>query len=157
NLNIAPMWLLDETDWRWVLDVNLWGVIHGMAAFVPHLVRQGRGHVVNTASMAGVTASSGLGPYTASQHAVVALTAGLRAEVDQEAHCVGTTVARPSLVRSNSRDASRNRPSALDAPQGAIGRPRGPQLESEGVLRTPDEVGAQVVDAMEHDRLYVFT
>ena len=78
---LGPMWMFEDNDWEWTLSVNLLGVVHGIRAFVPHLVAQDRGHVVNTGSMAGVSAGPGLGPYMASKHAVVGLSEGLAADL----------------------------------------------------------------------------
>ena len=77
----GPMWTLTEADWAWVLGVNLWGVIHGIRAFVPHLVAQGSGRVINTASVAGLSSPPMLGPYNASKHAVVTISETLRSEL----------------------------------------------------------------------------
>ena len=73
-------WELPLSEWHRVIDVDLWGVIHGIHAFVPRILASGEpGHVVNTASMAAVTAIPGIGPYTASKHAVLGISDGLRA------------------------------------------------------------------------------
>src|SRR5438270_2220448 len=77
----GPMWTLTESDWAWVLGVNLWGAIHGVRAFVPRLVEQGEGHVVNTASMAGLTSAPMMGPYNVSKHGVVTISETLAAEL----------------------------------------------------------------------------
>ncbi len=69
----GPLWTLTEADWAWTLGVNLWGVVHGIRAFVPGMIAQGEGHVVNTASIAGLISPALLGPYVATKHAVVAL------------------------------------------------------------------------------------
>ena len=66
-------WETSNADWEWVLGVNLWGVIHGMRTFVPKMIAQGEGHVVNTASIAGLLSAPAMGPYAASKHAVVAI------------------------------------------------------------------------------------
>ena len=82
-------WEIEDSEWDWVLGVNLRGVIHGLQAFVPHLISQNSGHVVNTASMAGISVMPGIAPYLASKHAVVALSEGLAAELAQAAPGVG--------------------------------------------------------------------
>ena len=66
-------WEVSAADWEWVLGVNLWGVVHGIRAFVPRMIAQGEGHVVNTASIAGLISAPGMGPYCATKHAVVAI------------------------------------------------------------------------------------
>ena len=68
-------------DWEWVLGVNLWGVIHGVRAFVPRIIESGGGHVVNTASMAGLTSPPFMGPYNVSKHGVVTLSETLYQEL----------------------------------------------------------------------------
>jgi NAD(P)-dependent dehydrogenase (short-subunit alcohol dehydrogenase family) len=154
----APMWEMDARDWSWILGVNLWGVINGIRAFVPHLVAQGQGHVVNTASMAGLTMLPFLGPYTASKHAIVAISETLRAELDQRAPNVGVTVVCPSLVHTNIGRASRNRPTALKPPVDL--NPGGLQRhldELEAVAMEPPQIAALVLEAVESSRLHLLT
>jgi NAD(P)-dependent dehydrogenase (short-subunit alcohol dehydrogenase family) len=154
----APMWEMDSRDWSWILGVNVWGVINGIRAFVPHLVAQGQGHVVNTSSMAGLTMQPFLGPYTASKHAVVAISETLRVELDQRAPNVGVTVVCPSLVHTNIGRASRNRPDALKPPVDL--NPGGLQRhldELEAVAMEPPQIAAQVLEAVESNRLHLLT
>ena len=113
TLPTKAAWELDDEDWRWLLGVNLWGVIYGIEAFVPRLVEQGRGHVVNTASIMGLAAWPNAAAYTASKHAVVAISETLRGDLDQRGIGVGVTVLCPSHVPTNIADAARNRPAAL--------------------------------------------
>ena len=82
-------WEIEDSEWDWVLGVNLRGVIHGLQAFVPHLISQNSGHVVNTASMAGISVMPGIAAISVSKHAVVALSEGLAAELAQAAPNVG--------------------------------------------------------------------
>jgi NAD(P)-dependent dehydrogenase (short-subunit alcohol dehydrogenase family) len=107
------IWETPVNDWEWVLAVNLWGVIHGLRAFVPHLVAQNSGHVVNTSSMAGVSVPTRHGPYLASKHAVVALSESLEIELASAAPNVGVTVVCPGIVGTNIAAAQRNRPDDL--------------------------------------------
>jgi NAD(P)-dependent dehydrogenase (short-subunit alcohol dehydrogenase family) len=109
---MKPMWEFSLDDWVWVMNVNLWGVINGIRAFVPHLIAQGQGHVVNTSSMAGISTVPFLGPYTATKHAVVGLSESLSAELAQHAPGVGVTVVCPGFVSTRLADAERNRPGA---------------------------------------------
>src|ERR1700726_2770322 len=98
-------------NWRWVLDVNLMGVLHGIAAFLPHIRGHGEGgHFVNTASMAGMTGGGGLGfsPYTASKFAVVGLSEGRAAQLPPFG--IGVSVLCPSFVRTGIGESGRNRP-----------------------------------------------
>jgi len=102
------------SGWQWVIDVNLWGVIHGVRAFLPHLLAGGRGHIVNTASMAGLV--PGFNPmYDATKHAVVALTEDLYHSARDLGWPIGVSVLCPGWVRTNIVDAERNRPAAEGA------------------------------------------
>ncbi len=101
-------------DWKWVIDVNLWGVIHGIQYFLPHLRAADEAHIMATASVAGLTATPGLGPYNASKFAVVGLMETLFHEMerDDEAN-VGVSVLCPGVVKTNIITAQRNRPAHL--------------------------------------------
>lgn len=101
-------------DWRWVIDVSLWGVIHGLHSFLPHLLaNDDGGHVVNTASVAGLVAGPGIGPYNAAKYGVVAISETLAAELGAEDSNVGVSVLCPGFVRTNIFTSQRNRPEAL--------------------------------------------
>jgi NADP-dependent 3-hydroxy acid dehydrogenase YdfG len=106
----GPTWEVPLEDWRWVLEVNLDGVVNGIRSFVPHLVAQNAGHVVNTASMAGISAGPGMAPYLASKHAVFAVSEGLTAELAEAAPGVRVTVVCPGTMGTNIATAERNRP-----------------------------------------------
>jgi NAD(P)-dependent dehydrogenase (short-subunit alcohol dehydrogenase family) len=95
-----PLWQTGPQDWQRVLAVNVLGVVHGIQAFVPHLVTAGAGHVLNIASLAGLTAVPFAGAYCASKHAVVAVSETLRAELTAMGLPIGVTVACPALVRT---------------------------------------------------------
>jgi short-subunit dehydrogenase len=113
NAGVAPTGPILATSidtWRWVVDVNLMGVVHTVAAFAPGLVEQGDGHLVLTASAAGLATTPGLGAYSATKHAVVGTAATLRAELDGSG--VGVSVLCPGLVRTRIFDSERNRPDA---------------------------------------------
>jgi len=156
----VPMWAYEVNDWEWVLSVNLWVVVHGVRAFVPHLVAQNSGHVVNTASMAGVSAGPSLGPYMTSKHAVVGLSEGLAADLAIAAPGVGVTVVCPGQMLTNIVSAERNRPEGLagtdrifdDAELRAVtewmATVSGPDM-------TSDDAAAAVIDGIEADRLHV--
>lgn len=114
NAGVGSMGRTDDltlADWRWMIDVNLFGVIHGVHAFLP-LLRQNTdgGHIVNTASMAGLTTNPGMAAYTTSKFAVVGLTEVLAAEMAQEGLNVGASVLCPGPVHSNIKDSLRTRP-----------------------------------------------
>src|SRR5262245_46424992 len=109
-----PIVDLELSDWRWILSVNLEGVIHGLHAFLPRLRRQGPpAHIVNVASMAGLITleGAGLGAYAASKYAVVAISETLALELGPEG--IGVTVVCPGGVSTRINEAERNRPSEL--------------------------------------------
>ncbi|HXQ60162.1 MAG TPA: SDR family NAD(P)-dependent oxidoreductase [Acidimicrobiales bacterium] len=154
----GPLWMVSETDWTWVLGVNLWGVIHGIRAFVPLLVEQGEGHVVNTASLAGLTSPGMLGPYNVTKHSVVTMSETLYRDLAVVGSAVGVSVLCPGFVRTGIAESDRNRPEWAPAP--AV--PEG--LEFQNVVSTlvasgiePADVAAQVIDAVRGNRFYIIT
>ncbi len=108
-------WEMPLEEWRWVLEVNLWGVIHGIRSFIPALVAQGEGHVVNTASLAGWSGPPAMSPYAASKHAVLGISESLRAELELSGTGVGVSVLCPGMVNSGIMSSERNWPSRLGA------------------------------------------
>ena len=140
-------------DWQWVLGVNLWGVVHGLLAFLPRMIAGGEGgHVVNTASMAGLVASQGLGVYNTAKYAVVGLSETLAK--DLRPHGIGVTVVCPMGVATRIREAGRNRPAAL---RNAPGTPDEREMTLIGRTLDPDEVAAQTLAAVRAGALYVIT
>lgn len=148
-------------NWRWVLDVNLMGVLHGVSTFLPHIRGHGEGgHIVNTASMAGLQSGLGFSPYATSKHAVVAMSEGLAIELEPLG--IGVTVLCPGFVRTRISESGRNRPqrygSAIKpdpaSPAGALAAHLA-ELAQSGL--DPAEVAAQVLCAIRGDDLYVFT
>jgi NAD(P)-dependent dehydrogenase (short-subunit alcohol dehydrogenase family) len=139
-------------DWQWVLGVNLWGVIHGIEAFVPRMIAGGQGgHIVNTASMAGLIASQGLGVYNTSKYAVVGLSETLAK--DLRPYGVGVSVLCPMGVETRIRESERNRPAALrNAPGTGT-----PAVELIGRSLPPEVVADMVLDAIRRGELYVIT
>src|SRR3954471_7231696 len=119
----GPIWTLTEADWAWVLGVNLWGVIHGIRAFVPLLVEQGEGHVVNTASMAGLISTPMMAPYNASKHAVVTISETLHYDLQLAGSPVRVSVLCPGVVQTRIHESHRNRPGggAAEPEAGAFG------------------------------------
>jgi NAD(P)-dependent dehydrogenase (short-subunit alcohol dehydrogenase family) len=156
----GPTWEIDLNEWEWVLSVNLQGVIHGVRAFVPHLVAQGSGHVINTASMAGISAGPGMAPYLVSKHAVVALTEGLAAELALAAPGVGASVVCPGQVVTNIADARRNQPTELavdprqlTAEEWAAFKAWHDSISHDRI--SADEAAELVVEGIEADRLHI--
>jgi NAD(P)-dependent dehydrogenase (short-subunit alcohol dehydrogenase family) len=154
---MAPIADLTMDDWHWIIGVNLYGVIHGVQAFLP-LLRDNPdgGHIVNTASMAGLVASPGLGAYSVTKFGVVALTEALAAELGRADSKVGATVLCPGTVRTNIHASSRNRPARLgdrglaDVDLSADDNPAYRWI-------SPDEAGAVVVCAIKRGDLYALT
>jgi NAD(P)-dependent dehydrogenase (short-subunit alcohol dehydrogenase family) len=138
-------------DWQWVLGVNLWGVIHGVETFVPRMIAGGEGgHIVNTASMAGLIASQGLGVYNTSKYAVVGLSETLAK--DLKPYRIGVSVLCPMGVQTRIRESERNRPAALRNE-----RESAPAVELIGRYLAPEVVADMVLDAVHRDELYVIT
>jgi NAD(P)-dependent dehydrogenase (short-subunit alcohol dehydrogenase family) len=152
----VPTWQHRLEDWTWVVDVNLWGVVHGLAAFLPVMVEAGRGHVVNTASIAGLVPVPGGGnaPYAATKYAVVGLTETLQGELAEHAPGVHVTVLCPGPVTTRIHDAERNRPAALRG-SGDAPAPLPPAFAHRWPSMPPAVVAEQVLDAIESERLFV--
>jgi NAD(P)-dependent dehydrogenase (short-subunit alcohol dehydrogenase family) len=154
---LAPVAGLTLDDWRWMLGVNLWGVIHGVHAFLPILKanREG-GHIVNTASMAGLVAGPRLGAYAAAKYGVVGLTEVLAAELAADGSRVGATVLCPGTVHTSIGTSSRNRPA--DLPDAGF-KDVDIELEDNPRYRWiyPEEAGAVVVRAIKRGDLYALT
>jgi NAD(P)-dependent dehydrogenase (short-subunit alcohol dehydrogenase family) len=151
-------WEAPLSTWEWVIGVNLWGVIHGIRAFVPRIIEQDAGHVVNTASVAGLVAAPFMGPYNASKHAVVALSETLHHELALMAPHVKVSVLCPAWVNTRIGESERNRPSHL-----AVER-----SDEESVMQSalagflangldPSAVADRVCDAVHEDRFWVLT
>jgi NAD(P)-dependent dehydrogenase (short-subunit alcohol dehydrogenase family) len=139
-------------DWQWVLGVNLWGVIHGVEAFVPRMIARGEpAHIVNTASMAGLVASKGLGVYNTSKYAVVGLSETL--VKDLKPYRIGVSVLCPMGVETRIRESERNRPPGLRNEGDAGGEP----VELIGRYLAPDAVADMVLAVIRSNELYVIT
>ena len=156
--SMADPWTGPISSWEWVVGVNMWGVIHGVRAFLPILVGQGDGHIVNTASIAGLL--PGLAPaYDATKHAVVALTEDLYTTLAMTGLPIGVSVLCPGWVRTGIMDADRNWPAHLgERPPDAFGADiMGNHVRraiAEGL--TPQAVADMVADAITALRFWVF-
>lgn len=138
-------------DWRWILDVNLLGVVTGVRAFLPRLLEQGTpAHIINTASVAGLRGGSALAAYSASKSAVVSLSESLNAQLADTA--IGVTVLCPANIESRILDSQRTRdPSrGLKAPE-----PMGTAAPGVGI--DASHVAASALDAIRSGELYAFT
>lgn len=153
-----PVWEYPLEDWRWTLDVNLWGVIHGVRTFMPILLRQEAGHMVNTASVAGLISGSSTPVYGVAKHGVVRLTEAVYASLKETGSPIGVSVLCPGVVRTNIILAERNRPDALRT--GAEAPPADAARIAEGIYPTalsPQAVADQVFEAIVEHRFYVLT
>jgi NAD(P)-dependent dehydrogenase (short-subunit alcohol dehydrogenase family) len=154
----GPIWEVSEEEWRWVIGVNLMGVVHGIAAFVPLLIEQGEGHVVNTASIAGLTNPGMLGPYTATKHAVVAISETLYQDLAAIRSSVGVSVLCPGFVQTGIAQSDRNRPewaTERDPAQAGAQRSFIQSLVDAGI--EPSVVAARVLDAVRDGTFYILT
>lgn len=145
----GPAWQIPLPVWHWVTGVNLFGVVHGIRSFVPHLIDQGEGHVVNTASVAGLFAGPGTSLYSATKHAVVAISEALYHDLAAIDSTIGVSVLCPGFVSTRLYEADRNWP-AREGPLTA-GRP-GAEAGRQA-LRDALESGldpAIVADAVRH-------
>jgi NAD(P)-dependent dehydrogenase (short-subunit alcohol dehydrogenase family) len=161
----TTVWESSLADWEWVLGVNLGGVIHGIHFFVPRMLAQGsEGHIVNTASSAGLMTSSGLGIYKVSKHGVVTLSETLACELAARGAKLKASVLCPEWVNTRILDAERNRPKALrNAPEeqqmspeiAAVVQALHEWLAREGM--PPSRVAERVFDAIRQEQFYIFT
>lgn len=155
NAGIAvsgPIAQMAHDDWCWVIDVDLWGPIHGVEAFLPRLLEQGDGgHMLFTSSFAGLVSNVGLAPYSVAKYGVVALAEALAREVKSEG--IGVSVLCPMLVETNIGTSERNRGGEYGGPSTPAPVP-GPAAGQDGVLNV-DDVARLTVEAILANRLYV--
>jgi NAD(P)-dependent dehydrogenase (short-subunit alcohol dehydrogenase family) len=157
----GPSWQAPLSDWEWVLGVNLWGVVHGIRSFVPILLEQNApGHVVNTASMAALTSMPLTAAYTASKHAVLALSETLYHELRGRGAPIGVSALCPEAVATGIGRSDRVRPPHLRRKAGEAEGPEFARVE-EGIRGAvaqgtpPDAIAARVLRAIREDRFYV--
>lgn len=152
----GPTAEMTHADWEWLVRVNLWGPIHGVEVFVPRMVAQGTGgHVLFTASFAGLTPNVGLGPYCVTKYGVVAMAEVLQRELRHDG--IGVSVLCPMRVATNIGSSERNRPAELGGPESS---PRVPEQDDDnpelaGRVLPVEQVAADVVDAIKRNRLYI--
>ena len=151
----GPMLTTTAADWRWIVDVNVLGVAYGVVTFGPLLVEQGEGHIVNTASEAGLVTTPTLGMYCATKHAVVGLSESLYHELTPEG--IGVSCLCPNLVKTSIFHSERNRPHGADltAQEHAVISPLRESLEAMGI--PPAQVASNVVDAVTSGKFWIFT
>lgn len=155
------IWEASEKDWEWVMGVNVNGVIHGLRAFIPHMLAHGEpGHVVNTSSIMGLTTGGG-SVYGVSKHAVARLTEGLYHDLRARDSKIGVTLLCPGLIATNIITSVRNRPEHLsdhvpDKPERAATVERMDRYwKSDGM--PPRDVGELVADAINNQQFYLLT
>ncbi len=159
---LGPAWENSLADWQWILGVNLWGVIHGVRTFTPLLLAQDEGHIVNTASVAGLINPPGSAMYNVTKHAVVALTETLYHDLGERGSKVGCSVLCPAYVPTGIADPERSRPADLANP---ATEKSAAQAAKEEMLRkavrsgrlSADDIGAAVLEAVKQDRFYILT
>ncbi len=163
NAGVSPLGAAWETslgDWQWILGVNLWGVIHGVRSFVPRLMERNEGHVVNTASVAGIINPPGSGAYNVTKHAVVALSETLQHDLRERGSAVGVSVLCPAYVPTGIADSERNRPAGLERAAKSKETMVREQMLRKAVAAgrlSADDVAKAVVRAVKEDRFYILT
>lgn len=157
----GPIWEQSVEEWRWVMGVNLWGVIHGIRTFVPIMLKRGEdGHVVNTASAAGLISAPFFGIYHATKHAVVSISEVLYAQLASAGAHIGVSVLCPGFVKTRIMESStRNRPPEL---AGAEPSPAVQALIQQFCSMVeagmpPEAVADKVLDAIRDEKLYILT
>jgi len=163
NAGVSPLgavWENSVGDWQWILNVNLWGVIHGVRAFTPRLIAQGEGHIVNTASVAGLISPPGSGAYNVTKHAVVALSESLHHDLKERNSNVGVSVLCPAYVPTGISNSERSRPAGLSRGMvSEVTKAKEANLKkavASGRL-SADDVAKAVVAAVKEDRFYILT
>lgn len=154
----GPIQSMTHEDWEWLVRVNLWGVIHGVEVFVPRMIEQGEGgHIVNTASFAGLVPNDGLGAYCVTKYGVVALSECLFRDLRNEG--IGVSVLCPMQVDTNINNSGRNRPTEFGGPTPvplvATAAESGRNLAGGAI--DAETVADRVVDAIKRNELYILT
>ncbi|MCH2352167.1 MAG: SDR family NAD(P)-dependent oxidoreductase [Pseudomonadales bacterium] len=150
-----PIWEVERTDWQWTLGVNFYGVLYGIQAFLPHMIEHGEdGHVVTTASLAGLI--RGAGPYGVSKHAVRALAETLNSDLVARGAKIRSSVLCPGFVNTNIGKSERNRPSNLTQLQAPL-----EDIENSPIMallrngKEPSEIADIVIEAIRDDLFYI--
>ena len=153
-------WSQPLEDWEWVIGVNLWGVIHGVRTFVPIMLEQKtEGHIVNTASMAGLVSSPFMSVYDVTKHGVVTLSESLQHELSMQGAQVKVSVLCPGFVKTNIIDSERNRPAEFQTPQqeldeaGQAMNEAFRQFIDQGM--PPAQVAEKVFAAIQDEKFYI--
>ena len=140
----APVWESSEADWQWLIGVNVMGIVHGLRSFVPDMIAHGEtGHIVNTASVAGLITPPGFSAYTVTKHAAVALTEVLYQDLMVRTTQIGVSVLCPAYFPTRIADSARNRPAAL---RDRAAQPGAPESAIETQVRQAVERGKLTAD-----------
>ena len=160
------VWENTVADWEWLLGVNLWGVVHGVRLFTPMMLEAAskdpnfQGHIVNTASMAGLLTPPNMGIYNVTKHAVVALTETLYQDLKLVSDQISASVLCPYFVPTGISQSHRNRPEQLKADKPTksqlIGQAMSDKAVGSGKVSAAD-VAKMVFDAMAHDHFYIYS
>jgi len=159
---LTSIWETTLKDWEWILGVNLYGVVHGIRTFVPIMLKQDTPcHIVNTASLAGITAGPALGAYKVSKHGVFSLSETLYHELTRQKSKIKVSVLCPWWTRTGMMESDRNRPATLlnEEEKSDPGLERVEQILRH-VIETgkpPEEVADIVLQAIREERFYIFT
>jgi NAD(P)-dependent dehydrogenase (short-subunit alcohol dehydrogenase family) len=156
----GPLWERSVADWQWVLGVNLWGVIHGIRVFVPIMRAQDtEGHIVNTASAAGLVSPPWMGIYNVTKHAIVTLSETLHHELALTGTKIKVSVLCPAWVNTRLADADRNRPATLaNEPAGGAAPPDALKEAIRQLLKTgltTEQIANDVLTAIRDEKLYI--
>lgn len=168
NAGVGPgaayIWERTVADWKWVMGVNLWGVIHGVRVFVPIMLEQDTEcHIVNTASVGGLISSPHLGVYKVTKHGVVTLSETLYHELAQRGAKINVSVLCPAYVNTRIMDAERNRPAELqNDPAAEKTNPEGLAVhqamrEAVQAAMSPQQAADRVFNAIREEKFYIFT
>ncbi len=152
----GAVWENSELDWEWLLGVNLRGVVNGVRAFAPRLIARDRGHIVNTASVAGFISPPGMGAYAVSKHAVVALSEALHHDLRERGSRVGVSVLCPAYVPTGIAESGRNRPRELGSSRQTAKDLMLKKAVAAG-RQSADDIARAVVAAVKADRFYILT
>jgi NAD(P)-dependent dehydrogenase (short-subunit alcohol dehydrogenase family) len=163
NAGVSPLgaaWEGSLGDWQWIVGVNLWGVIHGVRSFVPRLIARNAGHVVNTASVAGIITPPGSAAYNVTKHAVVAFSETLHHDLRERGCAVGVSVLCPAYVPTGIADSERNRPAGVEPSAKSAAMLAREQMLKKAVASgrlSADDVARAVVQAVKEERFYILT
>lgn len=156
-----PIWEQPLDDWHWTFNVNFWGVVHGIRAFVPRMLEQGEaGHIVNTASIEGLVSSAQLPIYGSSKHGVVRLSEGLFRQLRRADASIGVSVLCPGGVKTRIGVAERNRPAEFGSglrEDEIAAREEAWAARGYGTGMVPDAIAEMVFQAIQDDQFWIVT